>query len=117
MDAPAAGYVVLLPFPYSDLSGQKLRPALVLADAQRGDWILCQITSRPYADASAIEIAEADFQTGSLQRISYARPGKLFTANTALFRGIVGQLKAQCHQQIVRTIIALLEQAAPPIPG
>jgi mRNA interferase MazF len=42
---PAAGTVVLVPFPFSDLSQAKLRPAVVLADVGRGDWILCQITS------------------------------------------------------------------------
>ena len=38
MTAPllARRHVVLMPFPFSDLSAQKLRPALVLADAGRG---------------------------------------------------------------------------------
>jgi mRNA interferase MazF len=43
--APSVGSVVLVPFPVSDLSLSKLRPAVVLADAGRGDWILCQVTS------------------------------------------------------------------------
>jgi hypothetical protein len=46
---------VLVRFPFSDLSFMKLRPALVLADAGRGDWVLCQITSNPYAHASVME--------------------------------------------------------------
>ncbi len=37
----AAGQVVVLPFPFSDLSQNKYRPALVLADAGRGDWVAC----------------------------------------------------------------------------
>jgi mRNA interferase MazF len=40
----------MVPFPFSDLSQSRLRPAIVLADAARGDWILCQVTSNPYAD-------------------------------------------------------------------
>lgn len=44
------GAVVLVPFPFSDLSNAKLRPAVVLADASRGDWILSQITSNPFGD-------------------------------------------------------------------
>jgi mRNA interferase MazF len=42
---PEPGAVVLVHFPLSDLSETKLRPAVALADAGRGDWILCQVTS------------------------------------------------------------------------
>jgi mRNA interferase MazF len=54
MVALAAGKVVLVPFPFSDLSKSKLRPAVVLASVGRGDWILCQVTSSPYGDPRAI---------------------------------------------------------------
>ena len=50
MVALAASSVVVVRFPFSDLSNSKLRPAVVLAGVGRGDWILCQVTSRPYAD-------------------------------------------------------------------
>lgn len=53
MVAPAAGEVVLIPFPFSDLSQTKVRPAICLADAGRGGWILCQVTSNPYGDPAA----------------------------------------------------------------
>lgn len=46
MVTPSAGTVILVPFPFSDLTQAKLRPAVVLAQADRGDWILCQITSK-----------------------------------------------------------------------
>lgn len=44
-----AGSVVLVQFPFSDLSRSKLRPAIVIANVEHGDWILCQITSQPYS--------------------------------------------------------------------
>ena len=67
----ATRQVVLLPFPFSDLRASKLRPALVLADSGKGDWVLCQITSNPYADLSAIPLNDADFAQGlSLIHIS-----------------------------------------------
>ncbi|MCK9994262.1 MAG: mRNA interferase MazF [Alphaproteobacteria bacterium] len=91
----AAGQIVILPFPFSDLSQSKFRPALLLADAGRGDWIACQITSNPYADAHAIALTDSDFLSGGLQLLSYARPGKLFTANEALFSGSAGVLVMQ----------------------
>ncbi len=105
----AVSQVILIPFPFSDLSARKLRPALILADAGRGDWVLCQITSNPYADTNAIAIDENDFERGGLQRISYARAGKLFTANESLFQSGVGLLSPQRHRQVVQTIIALLQ--------
>lgn len=84
--------MILLWFPFSDLTQSKYRPALLLADAGRGDWIACQITSKPYADDRAVEIADADFSSGGLQRASYARLGKLFTANDTLFTRSLGTL-------------------------
>jgi mRNA interferase MazF len=74
---PTVGAVVLVPFPFSDVSQAKLRPAVVLADAERGDWILSQITSNPFGDAKAISLTADDFGHGVLRNVSYARPGKL----------------------------------------
>jgi len=81
MVAPAAGSVVLVPFPFSDLSQSKRRPSVVLADAGRGDWILCQVTSKSYADARAVMLTDEDFERGSLRLTSFARLAKLFTAH------------------------------------
>lgn len=40
------GDVVVVPFPFSDLSASKKRPALVVATLSGDDVILCQITSK-----------------------------------------------------------------------
>ena len=64
MVVPSTGLIVLVPFPFSDLTQSKLRPAVVLASADRGDWVLCQLTSNPYGDARAIELTSRDFATG-----------------------------------------------------
>lgn len=44
METPAIGSVVLIPFPFSDLTRSKLRPAVTLASVNYDDWIFCQIT-------------------------------------------------------------------------
>ncbi len=93
MVSPAASKVVLVPFPFSDLSQSKLRPAVVLADVGRDDWILCQVTSKPYGDQRAIVLRNDSFSEGSLHVESFARPGKLFTANSGLILKEVGSLK------------------------
>lgn len=108
MAALAAGQVILVTFPFSDLSDTKLRPALVLADAGRGDWILCQITSNAFADSNAVELTTSDFQTGSLHRTSYARPSKLFTGNRSLISSQLGLLTQEALQDVLDTLIRLL---------
>jgi mRNA interferase MazF len=52
------------------LSQAKLRPAVVVADAGRGDWILSQVTSNPYSGALDVAITAADLRSGSLRSIS-----------------------------------------------
>ena len=110
MVTPAAGAVVLVRFPFSDLSETKLRPAVVLADAGRGDAVLCQVTSKPYGDPVAVTLEEADFVSGSLSLTSYARPGKLFTATASreLITAKVGTLKPEALTQIVDAVVAVL---------
>lgn len=76
MGVPTVGEVILVPFPFSDLSDAKVRPAVCLASVGRGDWVFCQVTSNPYGDPLAIRIRTADFADGGLLVESYARPGK-----------------------------------------
>ena len=68
----------------------------MLADAGRGDWVLCQITSSPYGDPTAMPLDAPDFASGGLLVASFARPGKLFTAHAGLMIRSVGVLTAFC---------------------
>ena len=112
MGALAAGSVVLVPFPFSDLSQSKLRPAVVLADAGRGDWILCQVTSNVYADAQAVELRDSDFQHGGLQMVSYARPAKPFTAHRSLVVSLVGELRVESLKRLTDRVASLFQREA-----
>ena len=105
MVRPVAGDVVTVTFPFSDLSSAKRRPAIVLADADRGDWIVCQITSKAGSDVRAVELSHADFDRGSLRATSYARPGKLFTVNESLMASYVGTLKQESFQRVWEAIV------------
>ena len=104
--------VVLLPFPFSDLSNQKLRPALVLADAGRDDWVLCQITSKSYADSRAVELLNTAFAQGGLQLASYARLAKLFTPHASLIRSVAGVLNDPAHQRVLDAVLSWLREGA-----
>lgn len=107
MVAPSAGEVVLVPFPFSDLLQSKLRPAVCLADAGRGDRVLCQVTSNPYGDPSAVPLGVADFASGGLRVASFARPGKLFTASTGLIVRSVGVLSPAAFGRVLSAVATL----------
>lgn len=81
----------------------------MLADVGRGDYVLAQVTSQPYADPRAVELTGASFARGGLNRTSFARPGKLFTANDALIAREVGVLTVAALGALVREVVGLLE--------
>lgn len=104
----SAGCVVLVRFPFSDLSQTRLRPAVILADAGRNDFILCQVTSNPYADSRAIELTDSDLSDGNLHTTSYARPGKLFTTHGSVILRQVAVLDPEALDRIVEAVVDIL---------
>jgi mRNA interferase MazF len=106
------GTVVLVRFPFSDLSSAKRRPALVLAEVGRGDYVLAQITSKPYADLRAVELTASSFQRGGLDLTSYVRPGKLFTANDALIAREISTLSTDALAEVTEAVVQLLRGAS-----
>lgn len=113
MVVPQPGQVVAVRFPFSDLSSSKFRPAIVLADAGKGDYILCAITSNAYADPHPVILDASDFAVGGLRVRSYARPGKLFTASTSLFARVEGQLTADALKQVLDAVVEVLRPKPP----
>jgi len=110
MATPAIRSVVVVRFPFSDISQAKIRPAVVLCDVGRGDFLLCQITSKPYGDFSSITLDERHFQRGGLQRVSHARPGKLFTAHESIVGREVGILNHAVCKTITDGIALMLRK-------
>ncbi len=102
------GQIVVLPFPFSDLTQNKYRPSLLLASIENNDWIVCQITSKSYASRNEIELKNSDLLTGNLRQVSYVRVGKLFTANESVFTGIIGQLKPEKLRVIKEMVVSLI---------
>ena len=75
------GDIVIIPFPFTDLSGNKKRPAFVVADLEGDDIIVCQITSKSKSDSYALSLNNDNFVSGGLPVDSYIRPNKIFTAD------------------------------------
>lgn len=66
--------------------------------------------SNAYSDPLGIKLSNGDFSSGSLSMVSYARPGKLFTANNRLITAEVGTLTNDTLKRIVEAICELLRE-------
>lgn len=98
------GDVVAVRFPFSDLTDAKRRPALVLAQVEFDNVILCQITSKMYTSQRAITLSRRDFASGNLPVTSYVRPDKLFTAEPSLIEHWVGALKPPVRKRVLAAV-------------
>jgi mRNA interferase MazF len=91
-EAYPQGAVVFVPFPFTDLSGRKRRPALVVSPAgfHDEDLILCAITSQLPEKLSEREasLAAEDMVEEKLPKRSVVKVGKLFTMHRALISAI-----------------------------
>lgn len=107
MEALMKGDIIVLNFPFSDLSGSKRRPALVAANLSGNDLIVCQITGESRPDEYAINLMESDFSKGSLKGSSTIRTNKIFTANKSIIIYKIGSLKNQKTKQVEKELIKI----------
>jgi mRNA interferase MazF len=102
------GEIVVIPFPFSDLSGSKRRPALVLADLSGDDILLCQITSQSTKDINSVTLRLTDFDSGFLPHDSFIRPTRIFTADKSLILRKAGLANQRVTNEVVKKIVNLL---------
>jgi len=104
------GDVVVVPFPFSDSTQAKRRPALILAELEGDDRILCQITSRSIGDKYAVELDDSDFETGDLRRRSNIPPNRIFTADVRIILYGVGYLKPDKVNEVIEKVVEIQRQ-------
>ncbi len=76
--------------------------------------MLCQVTSKSYGDDGAVTIESTDLTTGSLRVTSFARPGKIFTANEAIITTTVAKLTPQALARVIDAVVHVLRPPSPP---
>lgn len=110
MEKPVKGDVVVVPFPFSDLSQAKKRPALVLAAPEGNDIILGQITSKAHHDKYSISLFDRDFSEGGLNLESFIRPNRLFTADKSLILYKAGKLKEEKLKEVTKKVVDIFQK-------
>ncbi len=110
MEGFVKGDVVVLPFPFSDLSVNKRRPALVVSEGEYGDFILCQITSTTKKGVETIALKDKDFQKGKLKITSYIRPRKIFTADSGIILYKAGNINREKIKEVEEALCRIIKE-------
>jgi len=98
------GDVVLVPFPFSNLSGAKKRPALVVAVSHR-ELVCLMLTSSP---GGRNEIQVRRWKEAGLAKPTVARVHRIFTIETELVLGKLGQVEPEEYREILAATVAVL---------
>lgn len=97
------GDIVLVKYPFTDLSGEKLRPALILVpEDQEGDFLLAFITSS-VTRKGPFDIQLSKDKTG-LHKDSILRLKKVMTIHKSLILGRIGNVSAEQWNTIQSTL-------------
>src|SRR3989344_3879102 len=107
MERFVKGDVVVLPFPYTDLSSTKKRPAIVIATLRGENIILAQITTAEREDEDLVSLKKRDFQSGFLKHDSFVMPSIIFTAETSTVNYKAGKVKSEKIKEIENKLIEI----------
>ena len=84
------GDIVVITFPFTNLSGSKLRPAVVLADTAL-DLTVCFITTQmQWHEPTDVKLLPTSFN--GLRKQSLIRTNKIATLDKTLTKGLLGRL-------------------------
>jgi|CXWL01.1.fsa_nt_gi mRNA interferase MazF len=100
------GHIVRMPFPYSDLSAKKVRPALIVSNNilnGSSDVIAVGISKTP-GRHHTVEIDLQDFERGTLMVKSYIHCHKIHQVEKGMFQEIVAKVKPEVLQKVIREI-------------
>ena len=104
MERLVKGDVVVLPFPYTDLSTTKKRPALVIATLRGQNIILSQITTVKRGDEDLISLTKKDFETGFLKQDSFIMLSIISTAESSTVAYKVGKVKQEKIKEVEKKL-------------
>ena len=103
----AKGDIILITFPFTDLSGSKLRPAVVLADTSF-DLTVCFITTQIHWEEPTDVVLIPNPDNG-LKKQSLIRTSKIATIDRALAKGLLGTLNQNELADLNNKLKALLQ--------
>ena len=101
MERFVEGDIVVVPFPFTDLSDSRKRPALVLSNLEGDDIIICEITSIIRTDSYVVSLENNDLESGKLKTKSIIRPNRIVTIDKKKINYKFGKVKDSKFQEVL----------------
>ena len=105
------GDIVLLPYPFSNLKGRKVRPALVVSNdlfnKKSDDCVMVPLTTVIKEEFYSVLIEQSDLSFGKLLKSSRVRLDKVFCVEKNLIVVKIGKLKDELFEKIKREIFEI----------
>jgi mRNA interferase MazF len=104
------GDIIISKLPYSDYSGFKLRPLLIVSNNKfnnsKKDLIVCKITGANHNEVDNIlKIEQGDLNDGILKKTSYVNSNILFSIDKEIIIDNVAKLKENKLKVVIKNII------------
>ena len=96
------GDIVLIPFPYSDLSASEQRPALIISNhlINKTEDRICCLVTRNFRKED-LSIKREDFKSGALPFNSFVRPHRIFTIHHAIIKKKLCTINDRFHNKVI----------------
>jgi mRNA interferase MazF len=102
--------IVLIPFPYSDLTGFQQRPALIISNEKVNkteDRICCLITTNSHKDD--LEVKKDSFEEGKLPFKSFVKAHRVFSINEKIIRKKICSINHKFHKEVIKKLGEYIE--------
>ena len=106
------GDIIVVPFPFSDLSSQKLRPCLVISNknfANINEVIVLSVTGTTFSDDFGYNITNNSVKIALPKEPSQIRCNKIFAVDKQIIKGKVNELKKEDLKKVIKKLISFIE--------
>ncbi|TAN42578.1 MAG: type II toxin-antitoxin system PemK/MazF family toxin [Nitrospirae bacterium] len=106
--------VVLIPIPFTDLTSQKKRPAVIVSsdsyNATHEDIVVVALTSNIEPRDFSVSVTSDDLEVGILKVPSIIRVDKIYTLNKTIVVQVFGRVTHDILRKINEHLLVLTEQ-------
>ena len=106
------GEIIVVPFPFSNLSGIKQRPVLVIShenyNKESLEIITCGITSNLKSESYSILVTNQNMENGNIPKVSKIKVDKIFTLDKSIVKKRLGKVTEETFDRVKKEFFKMV---------